>query len=282
MLTNIVKLGIERGRIELNQSLSHILNYTFFPIIALVVMYFLRGVVVQGGSLGSYALPGIISMNLLFTGFMGLATNLISEREEGTLMRARTIPFGIHTYLIGKVLCQVALTLITILVIMAASAALFGNFFLGGPRLLALTWVLPLGLTSTLPWGAAFGSLIRHPRNLSFISLGMMGLLSISGIFYPVSGQTPWSQLLSQASPVYWIGLGVRGALMPETAVVAEVGQSWRMLETALVLIIWSLLGTLAAISIMRRSSRKEGGRGLMRSAWIRRRRRRHRGRHRA
>ena len=254
MLTSIVKLGIERGRIELNQSLSYILNYTFFPIVALVVMYFLRGVVVQGGSLGSYALPGIISMNLLFTGFMGLATNLISEREEGTLMRARTIPFGIHTYLIGKVLCQVALTLITILVIMVASAALFGNFFLGGPRLLALTWVLPLGLTSTLPWGAAFGSLIRHPRNLSFISLG----------------------------PVYWIGLGVRGALMPETAVVAEVGQSWRMLETTLVLIIWSLLGTLAAISIMRRSSRKEGGRGLMRSAWIRRRRSRYRGRHRA
>ena len=53
MLTSIVKLGIERGRIELNQSLSHILNYTFFPIVALVVMYFLRGVVVQGGSLGS-------------------------------------------------------------------------------------------------------------------------------------------------------------------------------------------------------------------------------------
>jgi ABC-2 type transporter len=165
---------------------------------------------------------------------------------------------------------------------MVASAALFGNFFLGGPRLLALTWVLPLGLTSTLPWGAAFGSLIRHPRNLSFISLGMMGLLSLSGIFYPVSGQALWSQILSQASPVYWIGLGVRGALMPETAVVAEVGQSWRMLETTLVLIIWSLLGTLAAISIMRRSSRKEGGRGLMRSAWIRRRRSRYRGRHRA
>ena len=41
MLTSIVKLGIERGRIELNQSLSYILNYTFFPIVALVVMYFL-------------------------------------------------------------------------------------------------------------------------------------------------------------------------------------------------------------------------------------------------
>ena len=40
MLTSIVKLGIERGRIELNQSLSYILNYTFFPIVALVVMYF--------------------------------------------------------------------------------------------------------------------------------------------------------------------------------------------------------------------------------------------------
>lgn len=33
MLTNIVKLGIERGRIELNQSLSHILNYTFFRLL---------------------------------------------------------------------------------------------------------------------------------------------------------------------------------------------------------------------------------------------------------
>lgn len=33
MLTSIVKLGIERGRIELNQSLSYILNYIFFRLL---------------------------------------------------------------------------------------------------------------------------------------------------------------------------------------------------------------------------------------------------------
>ena len=32
--------------------------------------------------------------------------------------------------------------------------------------------------------------------------------------------------LLSQASPVYWISLRIRGALMPETAVVTEMEQS--------------------------------------------------------
>lgn len=260
MLVEIVRLGLERGRIELRQSLPLVFNYTFFPTVALVIMYFLRGIEVAGGSLGMYAIPGILAMNMVFTGFMGLATNLISEREEGTLMRARTVPYGVHTYLVGKVASQIALTLITVVVMATTAYLLFGDFVQGGPRLMSLLWLLPLGLTATLPWGAVFGSLLRHPRNLSFVSLGLMGLLGVSGVFYPLATQPVWGQVCGQLSPIYWLGLGIRGALMPDSAAAAEIGGSWRMLQTAAVLLVWSALGMVSAVAVMRRSGRREGG----------------------
>ena len=81
MLIDTVRLGLGRGLIEFRQSLTLVLNYIFFPCIALIVMYFLRGVEVSGSgtSLGSFAIPGVLAINVLFSGLMGLATNLIAE-----------------------------------------------------------------------------------------------------------------------------------------------------------------------------------------------------------
>jgi ABC-type sugar transport system ATPase subunit len=87
----------------------------------------------------------------------------------------------------------------------------------------------------------------------------IIGLIAISGIFYPITALPHWLQWIGQVFPVYWLGLGMRSALLPDPAAV-EIGGSWRHLETAGVLGAWAALGLLVAPLVLRRMARRESG----------------------
>jgi ABC-2 type transport system permease protein len=120
--------------------------------------------------------------------------------------------------------------------------------------------VLLVGLVATQSLGAMLGALISSPRGAGYISLPVMGLIAISGIFYPVTALPGWLQGIAQAFPMYWLGLGMRSALLPESAVSVEIGGSWRHLETAGVLGAWAVLGLIVAPIVLRRMAGRESG----------------------
>jgi ABC-2 type transport system permease protein len=123
-----------------------------------------------------------------------------------------------------------------------------------------LTWVVLIGLVATLPLGAIIGSLFNDPRNLGLVMFVMMGLIAASGIFYPITNFPGWLQLLAQVFPIYWLGLGMRSALLPDALSAVEIGQSWRHLETLGVLGAWAIAGLIIAPFVMRRMARRESG----------------------
>jgi ABC-2 type transport system permease protein len=147
---------------------------------------------------------------------------------------------------------------------------IIGQVFIFVPSLIMLdgitinwftfVWVLVLGLVATLPIGAVVGSLFENPRNAGIVMLPMMGLAAISGIFYPISAMPEWLQGVAQVFPVYWLGLGMRSAMLPDSLSVAEIGESWRHLETLGVLGAWAVVGLLVAPMVMRRMARRESG----------------------
>ena len=56
-------------------------------------------------------------------------------------------------------------------------------------------------------------------------------LIAISGIFYPITALPDWVHPIALVFPVYWLGLGMRDALLPEAAGAAELGgecHTWR------------------------------------------------------
>ncbi|GAB2495400.1 ABC transporter permease [Streptosporangium sandarakinum] len=85
-------------------------------------------------------------------------------------------------------------------------------------------------------------------------------MVGISGIFYPITSLPEWLQWIAQVFPIYWMGLGMRSALLPDSAVAVEIGESWRHLETAGVLGAWAVLGLLVAPVVLRRMARGESG----------------------
>ncbi|MFF5258179.1 ABC transporter permease [Actinomadura viridis] len=260
------RAGLQRGRIEFRQSATsaqELWGVMFFPMIAMIVLYLLRDRAVPGTgfSLGTQAIPGVLAMNVVFTGMMGAAIALTLDREDGTLLRAKATPGGMVGYLTGKVVGRGGMVLLTVLVPLAVAAPLFDGLRLDrASSWVTLAWVLALGLVAVLPLGAITGSLFTGTQAMSVVTLPTMALMAISGLFYPISALPGWLQGVAQVFPVYWLGLGLRSALLPDAMAVAETGESWRHLETAGMLGVWAFAGLAVAPAVLRRMARRESG----------------------
>ncbi|MEX2971737.1 ABC transporter permease [Streptomyces sp. C184] len=264
--TAAVRAGLRRAWIELRQSLSSgqdIWSMTFFPVTALIVMFMLRNNTVPGTnfSLSSQSIPGILGMTVVLNGMMGLALSLAMDREDGTLLRAKATPNGVIGYLTGRVLGRAGTATAGMLIALVPAALLFDGLELGSVSAwVTLAWVVALGLMCLLPLGAMVGSLFNNAQGVGFVTLPMMMLMGVSGVFYPISSFPEWLQWIAQIFPLYWLALGLRSAMLPHSMVVAEVGGSWRHMETIGVLVVWTVAGCVLAPIVLRRMGRRESG----------------------
>lgn len=260
--TAAMRAGLARGRAEVRQTLTNgqdLWNYIFPSMVFLIVMFFMRDSTVPGTdfSLGSRTLPSVIGMGIAFGGLVTLMMQLAVEREDGTLLRAKAIPNGMLGYLIGKIVTVSGMTVVAQTIVLIPSL-----FMLDGIAInwFTLIWVIALGLVATLPLGAVAGSMFSNTRNTGIIMLPVMGLVAISGIFYPISAMPDWVQSIAQVFPIYWLGLGMRSAMLPDGLSAVEIGESWRHLETLGVLGAWAVAGLVVAPMVLRRMARRESG----------------------
>ncbi|WP_305782935.1 ABC transporter permease [Symbioplanes lichenis] len=269
-LRTVGRAGFARGVIELRQSFTTAQDLWayLFPAVAFVVtIFFMRDheLAGTGVSLGARTLPSVLGMGLAFAGVQTIAAQLAVEREDGTLLRAKATPDGMSGYLVGKIVLVGGMSLISILLQLVPSLFLVDGVRLDAVGWLTLIWLVPLGLAATLPLGAVVGSLVDNPRNVGFITLPLFGLVAISGIFYPITAIPGWLQAVAQGFPVYWLGLGMRSAFLPDSLTVVELGHSWRLGETAGVLGLWAVAGLALAPAVLRRMARRESGSAVAR-----------------
>ncbi|MBA9007187.1 ABC transporter permease [Thermomonospora cellulosilytica] len=264
-----VRAGLHRARLELSQALTSVQelwNLLFFPVIGMFAMFMFRGNDVPGTgfSLGAHAVPGILAMNMMSSGMMGLAITLTMDREDGTLLRAKATPNGVIGYLTGRILSRGGLTVVGLLLPLVPAAFVFGGLDLGrASAWLTLAWVLALGLPAVLAIGAILGSLFTNAQSVGVLMVPLMLLIAISGVFYPVTAFPGWVEWIAQAFPLYWLGLGMRSAMLPDPLAAAEIGDSWRHLETAGMLGLWAVAGLVLAPRVLRRMARRESGTDL-------------------
>jgi ABC-2 type transport system permease protein len=261
------RLGLYRGCTEFRQSLTNPQDtgFTVFFAVAVVLTLFLqRDSRVEGSSMSvaMATLPSVLGLMIAMGGFTGAAGSLTVEREDGTLLRMKTVPNGMVGYLVGRTVSVSLGALLSVLVILVPGLFLVPELARAGAMSwLTLVWVLPLGLVATLPWGVVIGSLAKTPNALfGLVMLPVMVITGISGIFYPISALPAWTQSAAQVFPVYWLGLGMRSAFLPDAAAAVEITASWRHLETLAVLGVWSAAGLLLAPPILRRIARQESG----------------------
>ncbi|KOU37879.1 ABC transporter permease [Streptomyces sp. NPDC002039] len=260
-----LRAGWARGGIELRQSFTNggdLFNHFFWPVLMLVVLYFLRDVSFgdSGFELGTLVLPGILGMNAAMA-MVSMSQLLTAEREDGTLLRAKATPHGMPAYLIGKIISVAGGVIVDLAIFLVPALFLIPGLTVGDlGSWLTLGWVLLLGLVATLPIGAVLGSVFSSARSQGLLTLPILAMIGTSGIFYPITSMPEWVQWVAQVFPIYWLGLGMRSALLPDDAVTVELGESWRHLETVGVLTAWAVVGLVLAPIVLRRMARRESG----------------------
>jgi ABC-2 type transport system permease protein len=262
-----VRAGLSRGRIELKQTLTtraDLVGFLFRIGALLAVMIWTRHTRLPGAdfSLGTATLASVLGLNFVVYGVVTMGDLLVIEREDGTLLRAKATPNGMLGYLLGKVVSTSGQVALSVAITLFTGGFLLTGLAIGSPgRWLTLTWVLVVGLLATLPAGAVLGSLFASQRSAGpwwLLLLG--GLSSISGIFYPITHLPAFLQWTGQLFPLYWLGLGMRSALLPNAMAAVEIGHSWRHLATFGVLSVWAVAGIALAPAMLRRTARRESG----------------------
>jgi ABC-2 type transport system permease protein len=259
-----VRAGVARGGIELRQTFTNptdLWGYLLPAVLLVGTIFFMRDAHVPGTnfSLGASVLPSTIGMSLAF-GMTTIAQLLLVEREDGTLLRAKATPDGMRGYLIGKIVVVGGMSLVSVALQVVPSLFLVGGLHVDLVGWFTLLWLVPLAFVATMPLGAVFGSLFESPRSMGLVMLPVFGLIAISGIFYPITSMPGWLQGVAQVFPIYWLGLGMRSAFLPDAMAAVELTDSWRHLETFGVLAVWAALGLALAPGILRRMARRESG----------------------
>jgi ABC-2 type transport system permease protein len=260
-----LKLGIARGGLELRQTFTYwpdLLQALFFPAASILVLFLQRGGHVPGTtfSLGSLTLPSVIGLNFAMGGMLGVTGLLVVDREDGTLLRAKATPGGMTAYMIGKITLISATALIGTAATLILGLVAFPGLTVTATGWLTLIWVAALGLLATIPLGITIGSLIPNPRAIPLYIVPFGGLTAISGIFYPITHLPGWLQGIGQVFPMYWLGLGMRAALLPRSLASVEIDGSWRLGYVLLALCGWAAIGLLGAPPVLRRMARHESG----------------------
>ncbi|MFJ6632640.1 ABC transporter permease [Streptomyces sp. NPDC091376] len=265
-MTNTWRAGLQRGGIELRhlvrngkEMFGHLTNVV---VALLVAAYISDDVPGTQTPMAHLVLAGFAAYLLFQIGLINLPQTLVTEREEGALLRLRATPGGIPAYLVAKCLLVVVVAVGTVALLLAAAALLVDGPLPHGPAdWLTLLWVTTLGLLAVVPLGAAIGAVLPNPREaLALIMLPTMGLLIISGTVFPITSLPVPVQQVAAVFPLKWMAQGLRSALLPDSARAAEVAGSWELPMVALVLTAWAILGFLLAVPLLRRAARRESG----------------------
>lgn len=226
------------------------------------VIWFVRDAdFMDGVDAAAYLFAGFLGLTIVSGAMLTIASEIQLERESGTLLRAKATPHGMTGHLLAK-LMSVPVELAIGVVPMLLGLALLAPEALpsGAGRWVVLVATMLLGTASMLPWGAVLGSIFRSMIGMSVAMLVIYGVTAVSGFFFPVTMLPGWAQGLVQLTPIYWVGLGIRGAMLPDAAAAVEIGEVWRSGLTVLVLVGWAVLGLVLASVFLRRMARRQSG----------------------
>lgn len=265
------RAGVRRGVLEFGQSLrtpTDLAYYLVGAVVLVTVLWVFRDAKIDGTDLNltQFFFPGILAMQVVLAGTYGAATVLSTEREDGTLLRSKSLPHGMAGYVVGVSTKTLLDILFSLGLVIVPSLFLISGLGDRGWAALAVVPVLLLGVLAMLPLGLVIGSIFRNPRAVGGLGLIIVGgLVTVSAIFSPIVAMPGWAQIIAQILPLYWLGLALRATLLPEGMHMLELGDSWRMLESLGVLGAWAILGLVLAPVLLRRMARRESGSAIER-----------------
>jgi ABC-2 type transport system permease protein len=251
---NTLKLGLLRGRMEVKvfmRGRESVVFTLLFPVILLFIFgSVFKDTIAPGVTFSQYFVAGMIASGLVNTGFQQLAITIPMEREFGTLKRLRGRPISVSAYFIGKAYLVIVLMILQTALLLGAGAAFFGlELPTSSSKWLAFTWLIILGSACSTVLGIAFSVVPKSGRGASAIVSPIVIILQFfSGVFFVFTQLPSWMQHFAALFPLKWLTQGMRSVFLPDSFATQEVAKNWEIEKTAIILLVWLLVGLIVSI----------------------------------
>jgi ABC-2 type transport system permease protein len=225
----------------------------FFTIAFPLVMLALFGTIFGGRHTGptssgvtvaQYFVGSMIAAGVWGSCFTNLAISVPSERDSGALKRLAGTPMPMTAYFAGKIGLVLLLSAIETVLLLVMGLVFYDVHLPSPEKLLTFAWVMAFGITSCTLLGLAVSGLVRNARTASAVVSPLAILLQfISGVYFVFGDLPGWLQGIASVFPLRWLALGLRSVFLPDAFAAAEPGGGWQTGVTAIVMVIWCVVG---------------------------------------
>lgn len=193
-----------------------------------------------------YLAVSVETVALLIGGLLVGGRGIAGEWERGTVKELLLSPAPAWSIVLGKLAAGFAASLGSALLVLAAVLALGIRPLAWGPVFL----VLGLTLLAFVSMGVAAGSLLRSPRALIPIAMGVgLPLFFVSGPFGPISWDTPAAEAVARVFPVAYANAILQQAFHGYWPLNVPPGMAWAILAA------WTVAALVASAWAYRRST---------------------------
>ena len=253
-LKETVRIGVLRSFLEVKQFMRQresVVFTLFFPVILLFIFgTVFKDTIAPGVTFSQYFVAGMIASGLVNTGFQQLAITIPMERDDGTLKRLRGTPMSVSSYFIGKALLVTILMIVQTILLLFFGSVVFDLNLPTDPMLWwNFTWLVILGSACSTVLGIAFSVVPKSGRGASAVVSPIVIILQFfSGVFFVFTSLPVWMQQFAALFPLKWLTQGMRSVFLPADFASQEVAGDWEIGKTALILVIWLVLGLILSI----------------------------------
>ena len=253
-LKETLRIGVLRSFLEVKQFMRQresVVFTLFFPVILLFIFgTVFKDTIAPGVTFSQYFVAGMIASGLVNTGFQQLAITIPMERDDGTLKRLRGTPMSVSSYFIGKALLVTILMIVQTILLLFFGSVVFDLNLPTDPMLWwNFTWLVILGSACSSVLGIAFSVVPKSGRGASAVVSPIVIILQFfSGVFFVFTSLPVWMQQFAALFPLKWLTQGMRSVFLPADFATQEVAGDWEIGKTALILVIWLVLGLIISI----------------------------------
>jgi ABC-2 type transport system permease protein len=148
--------------------------------------------------------PGILAMSLMNSGIIGLATAFVTYRERGILRRIRVTPFPLTSFILARIISQMAIAILQAVILIGMAWAFFGLHLRGNPLVILLS--ILVGALAFLAIGFAISGIAPNAETAaSYANLITFPMLFLSGIFFSMEAAPAWLQPITNVLPLRYL-----------------------------------------------------------------------------
>ncbi|QAY64413.1 ABC transporter permease [Xylanimonas allomyrinae] len=264
-LPGLLTLARVRAGVELRTFLRErdaVVFILAYPVIMLVIFATVFGsdpvgITDEAGravGFAQYFLPGMVATGVMLSSFQSLAIAIAVERDDGTLKRLRATPAPAAAYFLGKIAQILTVTVVQVAALLAVATLVYDVPLPDDPgRWWTFAWVLLLGAATGTVCGVAFSSLPRSGRSATAVVTPVVLVLQfISGVFFMLDQLPAWLRQVAEVFPLKWMAQGMRSVFLPDAALALEPDGSWQHGATAVVLVVWLVVGLAVGLRTFR------------------------------